>query len=134
MITQDTCAFYEDHAVYPQFNGVVLDDEEGERIVAALGNKKALILQNHGLLTAANTIESCVHYFIALEKCCQVQLLADAAAGARGEKPILIKNPELEETYKTVGTLNGGWFSAQPKFQILEASEGVKFEYKKRQN
>ena len=40
MITQDTCAFYQDHAVYKQFRGVVLDKEEGVHIAAALGNKK----------------------------------------------------------------------------------------------
>ena len=45
IITQDSCGFYKDHAVYKQFNGVVLDDEEGARIAECLGSKKALILQ-----------------------------------------------------------------------------------------
>jgi ribulose-5-phosphate 4-epimerase/fuculose-1-phosphate aldolase len=51
MITQDALRFYKSHAVYNQFGGVVLDREEGKRIAAALGNCKAAILQNHGLLT-----------------------------------------------------------------------------------
>ncbi|KAI0928899.1 hypothetical protein AcW2_004760 [Taiwanofungus camphoratus] len=40
MITQDSCAFYNDHAVYEQFGGIVLDDEEGKRIASSLGSKK----------------------------------------------------------------------------------------------
>ncbi|EJD04715.1 arad-like aldolase/epimerase [Fomitiporia mediterranea MF3/22] len=126
MITQDSCAFYKDHAVYKQFNGVVLAEEEGGRIAETLQNKKAIILQNHGLLVATASIEATVHYFIALEKSCQVQLLADAAG-----KTVKIGDEEALDTYKTVGTPYGGWFSGRPAFQILEASEGKQFELNK---
>lgn len=51
MITQDSLRFYKNHAVYPQFGGVVLDREEGKRIASHLGDDKAIILQNHGLIT-----------------------------------------------------------------------------------
>lgn len=51
MMTQDALRFYKSHAVYKNFGGVVLDREEGKRISAALGDGKAAILQNHGLLT-----------------------------------------------------------------------------------
>ena len=57
MLTQDSCAFYNDHAVYRSFNGVVLAEEEGRNVAAALGDKKAALLQNHGLLTVGKTIE-----------------------------------------------------------------------------
>lgn len=40
MITQDACAFYQDHVVYKQFNGVVLAEEEGRKIAETLGGKK----------------------------------------------------------------------------------------------
>ena len=45
MITQDACKFYNDCAIYRSFRGVVLDNEEGQNIAEALGNKKAVILQ-----------------------------------------------------------------------------------------
>lgn len=51
MITQDSLRFYKSHAVYPNFGGVVLDREEGRRIAECLGDGKAAILQNHGLIT-----------------------------------------------------------------------------------
>jgi len=48
-ITQDACAFFEDHGLYDDFGGVVYDVEEGKRVAAAVGEHKAAILQNHGL-------------------------------------------------------------------------------------
>lgn len=129
MITQDSCAFYQDHGVYRQYGGVVMDEEEGAHIVKALGNKKAVILQNHGLLVATNSIEATLHFFIALEKSCQVQLLADAAAAGTGGKTTKIAHEEAAFTHGVVGTMVAGWFSGQPHFQLLEAQEGVSFDF-----
>ena len=71
MITQDSLRFYKDHAVYPQFGGVVLDREEGKRIAKCLGNGKAAILQNHGLLTVGSTIDAAAFWFMSLDKTCE---------------------------------------------------------------
>ena len=35
-ITQDACAFFEDHVVFDDFTGVVYETSEGERIAKAL--------------------------------------------------------------------------------------------------
>lgn len=40
-LTQDACAFYEDHALFDDYTGVVLKTEEGERIASTLGEKKS---------------------------------------------------------------------------------------------
>ena len=56
-LTQDSCAFYEDHALFDDYTGVVLDLSEGRRIAAALGARKAIILRNHGLLTVGQSVE-----------------------------------------------------------------------------
>jgi len=81
-ITQDSCAFYNDHVLYESFNGIVLAEEEGKNIAACLGEKKAALLINHGLLTVGGTIEEAVFWFVSMEKCCHAQLMADAAAQA----------------------------------------------------
>src|SRR5205823_4634620 len=47
-LTQDACAFYEDHVVFDDYSGVVEEPSEGDRIARALGAKKAAILRNHG--------------------------------------------------------------------------------------
>ncbi|KAK5937087.1 hypothetical protein PMZ80_010627 [Knufia obscura] len=120
IITQDSCAFYNDLAVYDSFRGVVLVKEEGENIAKALGPKKAVLLQNHGLLTVGQTIEACVFWFCSLEKCCRAQLMADAAVAGRGGATIKIDDEDASFTYKAVGTPRAGWFSAKPAFDVME--------------
>lgn len=122
--TQDSCAFYNDLAVYNAFRGVVLVKEEGENIAQALGPRKAVLLQNHGLLTVGQTIEATIFWFNSLEKCCHSQLLADAAAAGRGVETIKIDDEDAAFTYKAVGTPRAGWFSAKPAFDVMEAECG----------
>ncbi|THY04827.1 arad-like aldolase/epimerase [Aureobasidium pullulans] len=124
MISQDSCAFHNDIAVYKHFKGIVLADDEGLAIAEALGQSKAALLQNHGLLTCGETVEETVFWFMSLEKCCHVQLMAEAAAGSRGETPILIHDEDAAFTKKSVGTPQAGWFSAMPTFDLLEAESG----------
>jgi ribulose-5-phosphate 4-epimerase/fuculose-1-phosphate aldolase len=68
MLTQDSLRFYKDHAVYQNYAGVVLDEEEGQNIVKAIGNKKAVILLNHGLLTVGRTIDEAA-FWVGLSLC-----------------------------------------------------------------
>ncbi|KAJ5945444.1 class II aldolase/adducin domain protein [Penicillium verrucosum] len=58
MLTQDFCVFHNDHVLYTSFAGLVLAPEDGKGIVKCLGNKKAALLGNHGILTAGPTIEA----------------------------------------------------------------------------
>jgi len=117
--TQDSCAFYNDLAVYTQFKGIVLAKEEGENIAKAIGPKKACLLQNHGLLTCGQTIEATVFWFVSLEKCCHTQLMADAACAGRGGETVKIDEEDAQFTYKSVGTPRAGWFSAKPMFDVM---------------
>ncbi|WP_236692828.1 class II aldolase/adducin family protein [Aneurinibacillus tyrosinisolvens] len=78
-LTQDACAFYEDHNLYEDYISVVLETEEGRKIGQALGNRKAAILRNHGLLTVGKTVDEAAWWFITMERSCQAQLLAEAA-------------------------------------------------------
>ena len=82
-ITQDACAFYDDHSVYAEYGGVVNDLEEGRRISTALGANKAVILSNHGLLTVGGTVGEAAWWFITMERSCQAQLAAMAAGVPR---------------------------------------------------
>ncbi|KAI9825684.1 MAG: hypothetical protein M1832_001028 [Thelocarpon impressellum] len=124
IITQDSCAFYEDLVLYSSFNGIVLAEQEGRDIAACLGRKKAALLQNHGLLTVGATIEAAVFWFVSLEKCCHAQLLADAAAAGRGRETLKIGDAEAAYTWETVGTELAGWFSAKPMFDVVERETG----------
>ena len=108
-ITQDVCAFYNQHALFDDYTGVVLDVEEGKRIAHALGGNKAAILRNHGLLTVGQSVDEAAWWFITMERSCQAQLLAEAAG-----KPVLIDPESAALTQTQVGSHRIGWFSFQP--------------------
>lgn len=113
MITQDSLRFYKSHSVYTDFKGVVLDDAEGNAIADALGGGKAVILQNHGLLTVGGSVDEAAFWFLSLDKTCQAQLLADAASVGNGYKKIPINEQECEYTAKQVGGPDKGWLAFQ---------------------
>ena len=66
---------------------------------------------------------------MSLEKCCRVQLLADAAAAGRGGTTVKIDGEDARVTYETLGSPWAGWFSGMPEFQLLERQEGKTFEF-----
>jgi len=117
-ITQDACAFYDDHSLFDDYTGIVLALEEGQRIAAALGPHKAVILRNHGLLTAGQSVDEAAWWFIAMERACQSQLLARAAG-----TPILIDDAQAAATAKQVGQPLAGWFSFQPLWDRITAQQ-----------
>lgn len=117
-LTQDSCAFYQDHVLFDDFSGVVLDNSEGERIAAALGTAKAVILQNHGLLTVGETIDAAAWWYITMERSCQAQLLAEAAG-----EPRLIPHDVALKTRATVGSPLAGWFSFKPLYDVIIAEQ-----------
>jgi ribulose-5-phosphate 4-epimerase/fuculose-1-phosphate aldolase len=108
-ITQDACAFYKDHTLFDDYNGVITDISEGERIAKTLGEQKAIILQNHGLLTVGRSVDEAAWWFITMERSCQSQLMVEAAGS-----PILIDEKTAELTKSQVGTDLAGWRSFQP--------------------
>lgn len=92
--TQDACAFYNDLAFYAAFEGIVLEGSEGEHVAETIGTNKAMILQNHGLLTCGGSVEAAVFWYVSLEKLCQTQLLALAACGGQEDKIVKVGDQE----------------------------------------
>ncbi|NBM19397.1 class II aldolase/adducin family protein [Streptomyces sp. GC420] len=111
-ITQESCAFYEDHALYDAYTGVSVDAEEARRVAAALGGRKALILRNHGLLTVGSSVDAAAWWFLSMERCCRIQLAARAAG-----KPVIIGRRSATETRERLGTDLAAWISYQPLWQ-----------------
>ncbi|HTP43533.1 MAG TPA: class II aldolase/adducin family protein, partial [Candidatus Acidoferrum sp.] len=117
-ITQDACAFYEDHVVFADFTGVVYETSEGERIAQALGQGKAAILQNHGLLTVGQSVEEAAWWFITMDRSCQAQLLAEAAGD-----PKKIDHATALGTRAQIGSHMAGWFQFQPLLARITREE-----------
>jgi ribulose-5-phosphate 4-epimerase/fuculose-1-phosphate aldolase len=117
-ITQDACAFYQDHGVFNDYTGVVYEQVEGQRIAAALGNYKAVVLRNHGLLTVGNSVDEAAWWFITMERSCHAQLLAEAAG-----EPHLISHENAKLTSQQIGSQLAGWFQFQPLWNRITREE-----------
>ena len=122
-ITQDACGFFEDHALFDDYTGVVLDVEEGKRIGVALGDNKAVILRNHGLLTVGHSVDAAVWSFITMERSCQAQLLAEAAG-----TPVLIDADMARKTYAQVGSPIACYHAFQPLYAMITREQPDLFE------
>lgn len=122
-LTQDSAAFYNDHVLFDDYTGVVLDSSEGERIAATLGPKSAAILQNHGLLTVGQSVDGAVWRYIAFENAAHAQLLAEAAG-----TPKPLSHEVATHTQGQVGRDAVSWFSFQPLFDFIAREEPDLFE------
>ncbi|MEJ8642838.1 class II aldolase/adducin family protein [Streptomyces sp. MS1.HAVA.3] len=106
-VTQEACAFYEDHALLDEFVGE--GDADAARIALALGPYKALILRNRGLLTVGDSVDAAAWWFIAAERAAQVQLIARSAG-----KPVPIEHRAAVATRERFGSDLAAWVSYQP--------------------
>ena len=66
---------------YHDYEGVALNDDEKPRLVADLGDKNALMLRNHGLLTTGATIADAFLMMYVFETACQIQVMAQSSGG-----------------------------------------------------
>jgi ribulose-5-phosphate 4-epimerase/fuculose-1-phosphate aldolase len=117
-LSQDACAFYDDHVLFDQYHGPVLATSEGEAIAATLGPHKAVILCNHGLLTVGGSVEEAVWWFLSLEAACEAQMLGEAVGTPR---PILPEHAAA--TARQVGSPEIGRLSFMPYFTEVTAAE-----------
>jgi ribulose-5-phosphate 4-epimerase/fuculose-1-phosphate aldolase len=74
-ISQHALKFY-GHLAYHGYEGIALDLDERDRLVSDLGEHRAMILQNHGLLVAGRTIPEAFSNIYYLERACQAQVAA----------------------------------------------------------
>jgi ribulose-5-phosphate 4-epimerase/fuculose-1-phosphate aldolase len=66
---------------YHDYEGLALTDEEKPRLVQDLGNKKHMILRNHGLLTVGESAAEAFLSMFILERACKIQILAQSGDG-----------------------------------------------------
>jgi ribulose-5-phosphate 4-epimerase/fuculose-1-phosphate aldolase len=117
-ITQDACAFFEDHGMYESFGGTANAASEGARIATAVGQAKAAILRNHGLITVGHSVSEAAWWFITMERSCQAQLVAMAAGTAK-----LIDREAALQVRGELGTHYAGWFAFRPLWDDITAWE-----------
>jgi len=118
-ITQDACAFFEDHVVVSAYGGrIVLEKHAGLALAEKLGSHKAAIHQNHGLFTVGQSVEEAAWWFVTMERSAQAQLLAEAAG-----TPLHIPAEDARYTREQIGNPLAGWFSFTPLWDEIVQSD-----------
>ncbi len=120
-ISQDACAFYENHRVVAAEAGAVaVQAGAGDGIAESFKGVRAVIHQNHGLLTGSrHSVDDAAFWFIALERCCQQQLLVEAS----GQTPQLVTPERARHSREHVGNDFIGWLHFQTIWSELKATQ-----------
>ena len=63
-----------DMVAYHTFEGITVHAEEGPRVLQSIGNKPAVILRNHGLLSWGQTLPQTFAILWTLQRACEIQL------------------------------------------------------------
>jgi ribulose-5-phosphate 4-epimerase/fuculose-1-phosphate aldolase len=83
---------FHDRIAYHDYEGIALDLDERERLARDLGQKKAMILRNHGLLTAGESVAEAFSLMFYLERACETQIAALSAG-----RELILPSPEVCE-------------------------------------
>lgn len=91
---------------YHDYEGIALNLDERERLVADLGDKTLMLLRNHGTLSVGATAADCWVGMFFLERACLQQMMALAA----GRENVLIapQTAQDEVRMQTSGGVGGG--------------------------
>jgi ribulose-5-phosphate 4-epimerase/fuculose-1-phosphate aldolase len=75
-LTHDSVLFVNGISVYDGVPDLIIDEQQGGLVADALGEARALLLRNHGVLVAERDVRWAVLASVLLERACHVQLLA----------------------------------------------------------
>lgn len=75
-LSQNAMRFHGRVAADRHYNGLALDDSEGERIARAMGRADVVFLGNHGVVVCAGRVAHAYDDLYYLERACEVEVLA----------------------------------------------------------
>jgi ribulose-5-phosphate 4-epimerase/fuculose-1-phosphate aldolase len=87
---QTALKFYGRVAVDEHYNGLALDNQEGDRIAASMGQADIVFLKNHGVMVTAPSIAQAWDDVYYLERAAEVQLKAMSTG-----RPLKVIDPEI---------------------------------------
>jgi ribulose-5-phosphate 4-epimerase/fuculose-1-phosphate aldolase len=104
---------------------VTVECSAGRKVAAAFKGVKAAIHRNHGLLKASrHSIDSAAFWFIALERCCQQQMMIEAT----GRPPVLAPPERARYSREPVSNDYFGWLHFQPIYDRLVRTDPDMFD------
>lgn len=81
---------------YHDFEGVTVNPEEQQRMLRSIGDKKVVVLRNHGLLSWGGSIQEAFLWLWTLQRACDVQIAAGSAGRVRRLQPSVLEQTSRE--------------------------------------
>jgi ribulose-5-phosphate 4-epimerase/fuculose-1-phosphate aldolase len=81
MVEQNALRFHDDIAYDDVYNGLVVDNAEGDRLARVLGSKRVMFLANHGVIVVGTSVAEAFDGMYYLERACRLQVLARSMGG-----------------------------------------------------
>jgi ribulose-5-phosphate 4-epimerase/fuculose-1-phosphate aldolase len=119
-ISQTALALYNDIA-YHDYEGIALDLDERERLVAHLGRKNVMILRNHGTLTCGHSVAAAYVRMFYLERACQMQIAAQVGGAELNILPQAMCDRVFEQVAK--GYSGMGELDWPPLLRLLDRED-----------
>ena len=91
-IDQNTARFFNRVVYDDKYGGIADNDEEGARLAGLLGEKRILMMGNHGVLVAADSVAQAFDDLYFLERACKTLILAYSTG-----KPLNVMSDNLAE-------------------------------------
>ena len=79
--SQQSASFHNDIVYYEVYDGVLEDEAEGAHMAEVLGDKRILMMRNHGAMIVGETVARAYLDAYQLERACMYQLLAVSGGG-----------------------------------------------------
>ena len=95
MVEQNALRFAGDIAYDDEYNGLVVDNAEGDRLARVLGEKRVMFLANHGVIVVGHSVAEAFDLMYYLERACRLQVLALST----GRKLRAVPEKVVRDTY-----------------------------------
>jgi len=119
-VNQWALQFY-NRVAYHDYEGIALDLDERERLVADLGPHNAMILRNHGLLTTGATVAQAFILMLNLDRACRVQL----AIQSTGQATYPVSPQVSEKTARQYASGDTNRLARRPRSQRTRMARAV---------
>ena len=107
---------------YHEFEGITVEPGEKERLVRDIGDKPAVILRNHGLLTWGPSVSQAFLMMWTLQRACDVQITASRAGAIHPIRPEVFEQTVREGGPAEKRTCDDTFAALQRKLDSIDPS------------
>jgi len=109
---------------YHEYNGILVDQEEREKLARSLGPaNKVMFLRNHGVVACGDSVEEAFHYAVNVMVACETQISAMPA----GLDNLILVDSDVQKKTFGLGSQGGGgvdtsgrkWKTGELEFEAL---------------